>query len=342
MATEYTTTVKSSGGDYTSLSAWDAGYGSNTGTHNGDIVSNDIIEKAECYDFLDINVVDINGWTTDATRYLEVYTPTAERHDGTAGTGYRIVPSSNPASAILTISEEYVRIIGVAISCPNFNRASDYDLVAASPSGACRIDFGYNLIHDGHNAGAGGNNGMRITFGGSATQVINIYNTVVFDLDTGGFIYVTNNANCTLNFYSVTVANCVGSGFDRIFNGTGTTTHINVYSGACGADYNTGDTYNTVTTCYDSDGGGIAGATAAHSTSAGCYFTNITDGSEDYSIKTDSALKDNGTDTSGTGAPLNFTDDILGETRSTWDVGAYEFIAAAAGVEIFRRRIEGC
>ncbi len=277
----------------------------------------------------DTAVVDINGWTTAAANYILVTTDISNRHDGTAGTGYRLIPSSNPASAVLTISEEYVRIIGIAISAPIYNRGSDYDLVSASPSGACRIDFGYNLIHDGHNAGAGGNNAMRITFSGSATQVVNIYNTLVFDLDTGGFIYTTNNANCTLNFYSVTVANCGSDGFDRQFNGTGLVILKNVYSGACGsADYNTGDTYNTVTTCYDSDAGGIAGATAAHSTSAGCYFTNITDGSEDYSIKTDSALKDNGTDTSGTGAPLDFTDDIVGETRSTWDVGAFEFPGA--------------
>lgn len=57
-------------------------------------------------------------------------------------------------------------------------------------------------------------------------------------------------------------------------------------------------------------------------------------------VTTDPTLVD-GDDLSGIGAPAQFDYDIENNARSTWFIGASELPAAAAGVEIFRRRIEG-
>jgi hypothetical protein len=67
-------------------------------------------------------------------------------------------------------------------------------------------------------------------------------------------------------------------------------------------------------------------------------FTNVTGGSENFRLVSGSYLIDTGTDTSGEGAPLNFTDDIVGTTRSDWDVGAFEYVAAAT-YQPFRLRL---
>jgi hypothetical protein len=80
-----------------------------------------------------------------------------------------------------------------------------------------------------------------------------------------------------------------------------------------------------MTTCASSDATGSAGLQniAANTTN----FTNVTAGSEDFHLPAGSALIDVGTDTSGDAAPLNFTDDIDGVTRTgTWDIGADEYV----------------
>ncbi len=65
-------------------------------------------------------------------------------------------------------------------------------------------------------------------------------------------------------------------------------------------------------------------------------------GNDDYRLdpegdSTNLAILDDGEDLSGT-----FTDDVEGQTRSTWYIGASEIVGAPpAGIEIFRRRIAG-
>ena len=171
MATEVTHTIRSSGGDYTSLSAWEAGeqrgltvmQKANTSNHSGtftsgetlsfspsgatgvmietdnssymryelssgtpsvdDTISGDSsgascdidtfayqdgeIEIAECYnDWTDglEDYLNINGWTTDNTRYIKIYTPASERHNGTASQGFKIKKSTDYNACLLYTS----------------------------------------------------------------------------------------------------------------------------------------------------------------------------------------------------------------------------------------------
>ncbi|MFH1666726.1 MAG: hypothetical protein ABIA17_04055, partial [Elusimicrobiota bacterium] len=68
-----TKTIKSSGGDYTSLTAWEAG-------EQADLVALDRVAVAECYDFESVeSPISINGWTTDAGHYIKIYVPPSER-----------------------------------------------------------------------------------------------------------------------------------------------------------------------------------------------------------------------------------------------------------------------
>jgi hypothetical protein len=102
-------TIKSSGGDYSSLSAWEAAVAADL-TGSGP-------EEAECYDFDDTTGVVISGWTTTASDYIRVYAVSGARHNGVgrdnSGVGYRITGSGSTAA--LNIQEDFVRIEGIEL-----------------------------------------------------------------------------------------------------------------------------------------------------------------------------------------------------------------------------------
>lgn len=85
MATTVTKTIKRTGGDYSSLSAAEAG-------EQRDLVAVDQVARFECYQMQDGGVA-FGGWTTDATRRIEVVA--AHRHRGVwTDRAYRAVASS--------------------------------------------------------------------------------------------------------------------------------------------------------------------------------------------------------------------------------------------------------
>lgn len=316
MPAEIIKTIKSSGGDYTSLSAWEA-------ARNADLTVSDTIETAECYNFTDTTGVIIQGWTTDPTRYIKIYTPTAERHTGTAGTGYRLIVSGARA---LQIREGHVRTEGLEIRASgDFSgiHVDNPDALPASP---------YILVKDClvYNCGstAGLYHGIYLGRCGAASYPMNIINTVIYGCKGDGIRADSGNAAAIVDILNCTVNNNAGYGIRK--NSNSTTVQVkNCYAGAnTTADYSSSSgTWTAFTTNASSDTTGTSGLQSiAHSTSSGAYFTNVTAGSENYHIGASSALKDVGTDLSAT-----FTTDIDGATRSgTWDIGADEITAGGS------------
>ena len=115
MATEVIKSIKASGGDYTSLAAWEAG-------ENRDLVTADEIAVAEIYNDILVNYVDFRfGWTTDDTHRIVLRCPTIAGeydttyyHAGVVGGGvkldtdcgsYSIVPHANMTIAGLEITQ---------------------------------------------------------------------------------------------------------------------------------------------------------------------------------------------------------------------------------------------
>lgn len=289
MPTVSTVTVKSSGGDYTSLAGAEAG-------EQADLVSADVQLDIECYAFEDTTRCDFDGWTTDATRYIRVFTPTAERHNGAWDTSaYRLVVAANSGLATF---EDYIRIEGLQLSA-----SVTAPFFVGNGLGTSDVRVDSCLI-------TGGQVGVRL---GSGT--INIRNTIIFDC--GGDGVLASFSGPTVNLDNCTIAGCGAYGINNVL---GTVAARNCY-----ADGVT-DAYSgtiTKTTCAHSSATVFAGSTASipHSTDT---FVNVTGGSEDYHLAAGSDLIDAGTDLSGT-----FTTDIDGETRSgDWDIGADEFPAA--------------
>jgi len=102
-----TKTIRSSSGDYTTLSAWESG-------EQVDLVAADEIAVAECYDDWPSGLNDvptIAGWTTDSERYVKVYVPSAERHNGTPATGFYVYTDQNYGYP-LKVSQNYTVVEG--------------------------------------------------------------------------------------------------------------------------------------------------------------------------------------------------------------------------------------
>lgn len=321
MALRYVNTASSAGGDgttngtagatraYASLSAWEA-------ARQADLVTATDGEEVQCCGTsADTTAVTIDGWTTNATYYIHI------RGNESDGTGrsflarystshYRIEAGG---SWTMDVQENYTRLTGLQVST-----TSAFSAIRVGSATNCRIDS--CIFKNTNNDGVECRNCDNTRF----------LNCVALGCSGRGF--------ASYNGAAVNMDNCVsvGNGSTGFFGNTAGLTVTNCYSGGnTGADY---ADVSTLTTCRSEDGTQST-TTAAYSTSAGCYFTNVTGGSEDLQIGASSELINVGTDLSAT-----FTTDIAGVTRptgaSTWDVGVWEFQSGGGG-DVTARLIGG-
>ena len=104
MPTTVVKTIRASGGDYTTLSAWEA-------ANQGGLVTADEVRVAECYNDWPSGLNDavtIDGSTTDATRYMAITVAAGHRHTGKPDTGFRIVRSA-AYGAVVLFNDPYCR-----------------------------------------------------------------------------------------------------------------------------------------------------------------------------------------------------------------------------------------
>ena len=315
MATEVIKTVKSSGGDYTSLSAWEAG-------QQGNLVTADEIRTAECYSFQDTTAVTIVGWTTDATRYIKITTPSAERHDGKWNAGkYRLeVSDTGSGFPDLWSREDYVRIDGLQIRTPSVD-ANFQDPLGFTTIGASNDLRVSNCIIRGADNASYKQAGIRIN---DADAIVKIWNVVIYDIGDDipqkRGIKVQNAT--TVDLYNVTINGC----YEGIFQAAGT---VNVYESA--VFNNTDDfsgTFNTIDYCASDDNDGTNNV--AESGGGAFWPDDFVDAANgDFHLKSSSNLVGAGND-SGSGL---FSNDIDGETRtSPSDIGADEYVSAGGAL----------
>lgn len=311
MPTTVTKTVKTSGGDYSSLASWVSG----RVAANADFTSADVIEKASCYNFSDNvgTLTNINGATTDATRYWWVYA--TERHNGKWSTsGYRLESNHN-FSRVLYVSDFYCRIDGIQVR-QNGTGSNAYGPISVDPgSGTSDIRIENSII-----AGGGGtttdNDGSGIQFVTSSS--LTLRNSMVFNSKRAG-IRDNNFGGGTFTVQNVTFA---ANGTYGIHANGATYVVKNCYSGGNGTDAYSGSM--TLTTCMHDTATSFTGSTGSKTYNT-TQFTNVTATTEDFHLPSGSALIDAGTDLS-----VTFTTDIDGDTRSgTWDIGADEYVSAA-------------
>jgi len=270
----------------------------------------------------DTTSITWSGWTTNATYDLKIIVDSADRQAGKwDATKYRFEHTNAAGmtfSATLNLEFEGVQFY---MNGTNNNNQGSWRFTNNAP-----VIKAHECIFKGNQGSGLYNDAIQIYGAGASTANITLWNCV-FHGYTGGtsaavYQYDTNS---TVTLYNCTaINNTIGFACSA-----GTMNAYDCYAGGNTTDYS--GTFNTKTTCASSDTTGSSGLqNIACSISSGAYFTNVTAGSEDLHIGSSSSLKDAGTG-SGSGT---FSDDIDGDTRSSWDIGVDEYVAAGAGLPL--------
>jgi hypothetical protein len=281
------------------------------------------VEISGTWSSADTTAVTIHNYTTDATRYINIYTTGSARHDGTAykSGAYTLgVGVSSSYAIVFQIHHNYTVIDGLVI----------------------------NMVNNGANG-----NCTALSFYNAGSYSI-IKNSIIY-LTKGTGYYGKSYVGISDDNKPITVYNCILFGWNNTVSGetpnygiqisnSGTVVYgTTLYGNYIGLAGNGQVVKNILSQNINSDYSGTFSSSSTNNLSKdetapayGTYyinktltFTNTTAGSEDFHLVAgDTDAIDKGADLSGT-----FTTDIDGTTRSgTWDIGADEYVAASSGV----------
>ncbi len=296
-----------SGTDYLSLNSWE-------GTEQSDLTSGNEIALATCRSTggtADTSSLDISGWTTDATRYIKIWTDPDEsyRHDGKwKSNAYRINYSSSQRVIRPYVSN--VKIDGLQLQNTGTGSATIY-----LASAITNIEISNNIIISG---GGTGSSGILINDSGIEAK---IWNTVIYEPDAQGDYTqgIYNLDSSAVEVYNITVYNFN----DGIEVDAGTLTVEN------SAVFGNGTDFDGTMTLDNNASDDVTGSNAVNISPGGTEADDWDDIFVDYANGDfhlqglDTTLKDAGDDLSAQG----FSDDVDGDTRpynSVWDIGADE------------------
>lgn len=297
MPTTVVKTIRASGGDYTTLSAWEA-------ANQGDLVTADEVRVAECYNDWPSGLVDavtIDGSTTDATRYLKITVANGHRHTGIPKTGFFARQTAAFAHTVRVL-DDYTRI--------GWFDAEATGSTAHAFSSSVTLSHFTNCI------------GKAETSANSAAFYL-AGSSVLFDcLAYGGDRGISLNSYGTTSVYNCVVTGCaVGSLATSFVTFTlknsvahGNTTN---YSGT----FNAASTNNATSSASDD----APGASSVW----GITSTDFVDAAnKNFHLAADSALIGAGTNLYST-----FTTDIDGDewpSSGAWDIG-FDYYVATGG-----------
>lgn len=305
-------TVMPSGGDFTNIPDAIA----HIASAHPDLVGDDVyahIKIDGTWSSAETAIVTIpDTILTDATRYLKIYTTPAARHSGKWNTGAHIINVTG-SKCFYNNYTEYLYLDGLQMQTSGVNGTGDhpfYNVGGVAVLSNC-------IIRGDLTEGTYAQYGV-----GSAGGTVYVINSIIYDIGPLG--YSVYNSTGTMRVYSVTGI----GGLRGIRRSSGTVTAKNCYfGGSADADY-----YGTITktNCASEDETADGTDPLINKAVNTTQFANVSAGTEDFHLAgTGSALYDTGVDTSGESAPLNFTTDIDGDTRSRWDIGADEYTSGA-------------
>lgn len=299
---------------YTSLSAWEAARQADlTGTGVHEVV-------CETGGTADTTTVNISGWTTTASDYIDIHTSAEHRHAGIwSDAKYRLAVADNNG---FTISEDYVRISWLQVSS-SATTATNRSAITISSiiSAANEFRFYGNIIKG---TGATSTYKLNGILSNDADAIVKAWNNIIYDCINGTTqstgIYLASGTNCEV--YNNTITDCgigiwAGSSNVKAVNNlvnniaTASLTYVGTFS--TGTDYNSTDSTDAI---------GVGSNNRTSQT-----FTFANEAGDDFHLAAgDAGAKDFGTSDPGAGL---FSDDIDGVTRTgTWDIGADEYVAA--------------
>lgn len=301
-----------------------------------DLVSGTAILHIECSVFAanaaDTAAVTVNGFTADASYYVHIYAASGNRASTSwDATKYRLSVTNATA---MTVRTEYTRVDGLQIenAARNGNDQNTIDTFGKGTS----AEYYSNLILRHHAADSFRTAGI---FAADPDITLYVWNLIDYDHPDlasiyNSSVYLEGPAAGTAYIYSSTL---IGGHYGIFVGALQTATAKNTYASVNSTSGSpeafhveaTGTLNQTTNASSDTSATGAGLDNIAVNTT---NFTNVTAGSENWSLPSGSALVGAGTDTSGESAPLNFTTDINGTTRvAPWDVGAFEYVAPGGG-----------
>lgn len=303
-----TKTIKPSGGDYTSLTAWLASLPSTlTAT-----------EQADIYNFgsgglIEANGLTLAGYTSTSSNKFIFNVPSGERHNGMAHSGAYVTNGAGSVFTTLRLASDYVDVTWLEVEALNGLNAI-YGWGSGGPAASNRTLLERCVIHSDTNDTYGALNlsnyvqihRNNISYTGGAVRMLDVRGVASFESDNcvfytqgGDFPYLTDPAHITKNTY-------VGGASNQCFWSSGSNT---------GSNNASSDT--TATAQFSSSINSIAGSSA---------FTSVTAGSEDFRTKSGfTSLNDQGVTVSAA------SPDIVGTSRpqgSAYDIGPFENIVS--------------
>lgn len=334
MATEIVKTITPSGqgGDYYSLTAWEAGQQTNlvTGDNIAKAVISGVWDKPEN---MGSTVFDINGWVTSPDNYIQIYVDPSSRHSTGVDISNYIIQFTGGLGRV-RLSETDVRLEGLTVYTPyvgigtslagltgnlylkdcyvyNTGTQTCYDIGAVA-SGSYASFINCVAINRGNTAS---NRGFYINNSGVAAKFYNC-TAIVFGNNTPGFIIHSSHTSKICEFY-----NCL------------------VYSHAATKRSFTLTTGQVLDMQFCASNDEYADDITPINNYVNQNFSFVDSGNCDYRL----TISDTGAKDKGTGLSYLFTKDILNNIRNgLWDIGAYEYITieepGPSGI-VRRRRI---
>lgn len=302
---EVTKTIKSAGGDYTGIKAWESG-------EQTDLVTDGDTHKVVCdaiEDDIGSSPFTLAGWTTDSSHYITIESDSGPEFPFSSTGAFTIRYTSAFSNVYaVTISQDYTRIRGLQFwedgdnaecrilksSCDGYLFSRCFFVNENAYTTNIRLQGDGGLVE--HCASWQSNDGRAVYYVGSLGESCDIYNTLVFtSAGSGTRIGFDEGSDGELSCY-----NCVSFGFATDFSNV------------------TDDDY-----CATDLAAGSSGLSGANS------VYEITDNWEDssnqdfsYTSGSFSDLEDAGYDYSATVADTDITG---AATRgSNWDIGPYD------------------
>lgn len=283
--------LRNSGGDYTTMSAWEA-------AEQADLVSEDLSHTLECYndwvDGLD-DKVTIAGWVTSSDQNLKITAPVGHRHNGMPGTGFRLRRWENWA----TLFTPQVKCLVEHIEVEATSTGSSANGVFAQHDGA-EFDSCIFLA-----AGS--------SYAFTAARDVTVRNCIARG---GTYAFLTNDWEGPK--YQNCLAYDSGYGFAKSGSSNAKPRYENCVAYGCSNSYAGG--YDPASQYNAASNGATVTPPGAGSLQVDIVSSDFTDAAnDDYSLSSNSQLKEAGADLSGT-----FTTDILGTVRSVpFSIGAF-------------------
>lgn len=263
----------------------------------------------------DTTYFNIDGWVTDATRYIKIYTTASARHPGKWDeTKYRLEIINSDA---IDIYEEYTRIDGLQFK---LTTSVDYQQVLYSGVNNVNSDIRIsNNIFRG-NCTSALLDCEGISSGWGSVANLKIWNNLFYELNRGILI----NQGAVAQIYNNTIVNCSAYGFVR--NGAPIMILKNNVA------YNSGDNYLGTFDDYSKNNlSGPSSDADIPSTNVrnGVRVSFINEANDDFHLSpADTGARNYGTDLSND-ASISYPFDIDRQNRTkNWDIGADEATGA--------------